>query len=120
MIYGPWMMLALFLAMFGCMVRVGMFRTRFVRVTLTPFQGLTFPSRGSNAAMALLEHKPQPGDTSMLAAGMELDSQMLVERWQSGMSVVHLVNEIAAENPHANRLLISLTVQHIIDEELKK
>lgn len=116
LVWGPWIMLALFLAMFGGMVRVGMFRTRFVRVSLTPVSRAAF--RSWDAAETPAPLMPPAQVEPITVEGIELDALSLVQRWQEGISVGQLANEIAAENPTINQLIISLAVQRIIDEQL--
>ncbi len=115
-----WLMLALCIGMFGCMVRVGMFRTRFVNISLSPIQSQDFrlPHRDTGTALVVPTQELEVQHEPIVVEGMELDARMLVERWQAGASVAQLAHEIAAENPHANKLMISLAVQNIIDEEI--
>lgn len=106
MIYGPWLGLGLLIVLFGVFTRFGLLRQRLVMVSVGAAH-----VRASQAATCK-ERAP--------VEGIELDPAELARRWRAGTSVASLSRELAARNPQANRLMISLAVQRLIDEQLGK
>ena len=101
MVLGPWMMLAMCILMIGACVRFGMLRTRFVTVSLA-------------ARSAHVQEKP------LQVQEIELDAVALVAAWRSGASIATLSRQVCNQNPHADRFMVGLAVQQIIDETLSQ
>jgi uncharacterized repeat protein (TIGR01451 family) len=114
LIWGPWLMFAFVIVLFGVTARFGMLRTRLVTVRLVPNA-----RRGAAAPQAtpMAEELVHP---TLLVEGIELDADALARRWRGGESVAALTAEIAAANPAANMLVISLAVRQIVDEQIRR
>jgi uncharacterized repeat protein (TIGR01451 family) len=111
MIWGPWLMFSFIVVVLGLMVRFGMLRTRFVSISLTPAR-----ERGS----APLAARVETTGATLAVEGVDLDVAAVVQRWMDGTPVAALTREIAAANPAVNSLMISLAVQKIIDQHMRR
>ncbi|MFN8567043.1 MAG: hypothetical protein U0Z44_05855 [Kouleothrix sp.] len=100
MIWGPWLIAGLVALGFGVLLRFGLLRPRFVAVSLA---GRGLPPR--------VPALPEPARPALL----ELDAPALVTRWRAGASIAQLAGEVAATNPGADAVLVSLAVQQLID-----
>lgn len=110
MMWGPWIILAMFVLMFGVFVRFGMLRTRFVTVSLAGplrMQDLPLPAPVGNLP---------PAQTPSI----DLDAVALIAAWRSGASVGSLTQQVCNQNLHADRIVVGLAVQQIISDTLSQ
>lgn len=108
---GPWIMMAMFILMFGGFVRFGMLRTRFVTVNLAARS-----PRVQDAPLPASINDAPPSHVQ----GIDLDAAALIAAWRSGASVGTLAQQVSHQNPHADRIMVGLAVQQIIDDTLSQ
>ena len=113
MIWGPWLMFAMILMFLGFMIRYGMLRTRFVTVSLAP--------AALSGTRSTLPAVPEPAsNTTLRVHGFDLDADGLIQAWRGGMSVATLTQQVMQQNPQADRIVVGLAVQKIIDDVLSR
>jgi hypothetical protein len=101
-IYGPWILLFLLLIVFGGAIRLGLLRANKLTIAWPSNRG---------AALARQAAPAEPGRKTTI----DLDRDELYRRWQRGMTVKQLAEELTARYPGTDPLVLTIAVQNIID-----